>query len=132
MTRNMTVLGMLFTMLTVPATAQTSQTHRYSQRELLQNFAVSRCLGRVYGNDAVRDDAFASAAGYLEFGRQGIEAYGALDKLAERYASLTYHSHSGAPLHTMKCIDLFRSKDLNRLVNRLLRPHDRPATPPGN
>lgn len=72
-------------------------------------------------NQTSKDDAYASAAAYLERGKQPMEAYEKLDELAIRYAKLTYGSVSGSKLNTMKCIDLFNSKELDELAGKLSR-----------
>jgi hypothetical protein len=92
----------------------------------LKNWALSRCLGEVYHNDAVKKDAQATAGGFLEFGQQPIEAYEPLQAVASRYANRTYGSAIGSDLNTMKCIDLFHSQELDRIVNRILNKY-----PPG-
>jgi len=108
--------------LAVPACATDTsseampQTARYSQRELLKNWALSVCLATIAKSPADRDDANATASAYLEFGDQPIEAYQALGKLVERYAGRTYSGSIASEFNTMKCIDLYHSKTLEDLV----------------
>ncbi|WP_323001323.1 T6SS amidase immunity protein Tai4 family protein [Denitromonas sp.] len=108
--------------LAVPACATDTsseampQTARYSQRELLKNWALSACLATIAKSPADRDDANATASAYLEFGNQPIEAYQALGKLVERYAGRTYSGSIASEFNTMKCIDLYHSKTLEDLV----------------
>lgn len=94
---------------------------KYSQKALLKNWAVTRCLAEAYSDQTSKDDANASAAAYLERGKQPMEAYEKLDELAIRYAKLNYGSVSGSRLNTMKCIDLFNSKELDELAGKLSR-----------
>ena len=108
--------------LAVPACATDTsseampQTARYSQRELLKNWALSACLATIAKSPADRDDANATASAYLEFGDQPIEAYQALGKLVERYAGRTYSGSIASEFNTMKCIDLYHSDALESLV----------------
>lgn len=108
--------------LAVPACATDTsseampQTARYSQRELLKNWALSACLATIAKSPADRDDANATASAYLEFGNQPIEAYQALGKLVERYAGRTYSGSIASEFNTMKCIDLYHSDALESLV----------------
>ncbi len=108
--------------LAVPACATDTsseampQTARYSQRELLKNWALSACLATIAKSPADRDDANATASAYLEFGDQPIEAYQALGKLVERYAGRTYSGSIASEFNTMKCIDLYHSDALGSLV----------------
>lgn len=104
-----------------PSEYSLPMTEKYSQKTLLKNWALSVCLAAVAKDAATRDDANATASGYLEFGRQGIEAYDALRELAHEYANRKYGGSIKSEFNTMKCIDLFHSKDLDRLVTKLVR-----------
>lgn len=95
------------------------QTETYSQATLLKNWALSVCLATVAKDAAEREDANATASAYLEFGHQPIEAYDKLRALAERYANKKYGGSIQADFNTMKCIDLFHSKELNDLAGKL-------------
>lgn len=94
-------------------------TSTYSQRDLLKNWAFSACLAAVSKDAGTKADANATAGAYLEFGRQGIEAYNELHKLVETYAARRYEGSTGAEYNTMKCIDLLHSAELDRLATRL-------------
>lgn len=96
-------------------------TGTYSQKTLLKNWALSVCLAAIAKDAAARDDANATASAYLEFGRQKIEAYDTLRALAHQYANRKYGGSIKSDFNTMKCIDLFHSKDLDRLVIKLVR-----------
>lgn len=100
------------------APAGTPQTAHYSQRELLKNWALSACLATVAQSDADRKDANATASAYLEFGNQPIEAYEALGELVKDYASRRYTGSIDSAFNTMKCVDLYHSEALDRLVAR--------------
>ena len=103
------------------AEAQESQIRSYSQKTLLKNWALSRCLAQVAADSAAKDDANATAGAYLEFGKQPLEAYEELGRLVDEYAGRTYHGSVESSFNTMKCIDLFHSRELDRLTVRLLR-----------
>ena len=110
----------------LPAVAAASQpasgqpmTATYSQRDLLKNWAFSACLAAVSNDAGTKADANATAGAYLEFGRQGIEAYNELHKLVDAYAARRYAGSTGAEYNTMKCIDLLHSAELDRLATRL-------------
>jgi hypothetical protein len=92
-----------------------------SQKALLKDWALSRCLALSFPDAAIKTDASATAAAYLERGKQPIEAYEALDRLAEQFASRTYTGSSGSSFNTMKCIDLFHSEQLEHLASQLVR-----------
>jgi hypothetical protein len=94
---------------------------RYSQKLLLKNWALSACLSIVATDDVARADANATAGAYLEYGHQPIEAYEELRKLAEQFAGRQYSGSVPSRFNTMKCIDLFHSRALDRLTAKWLR-----------
>lgn len=94
---------------------------KYSQKVLLKNWALSRCLSEVYTDEKTKEDANATAGAYLEFGRQNIEAYEALNELVVKYAKRKYTGSVPSDFNTMKCIDLYHSSELETLAARLSR-----------
>ena len=98
-----------------------SLTETYSQKTLLKNWALSVCLAEISKDASEREDANATASAYLEFGRQQIEAYNALRELAKKYAKRKYGGSIKSEFNTMKCIDLFHSKELDQLTEKLSR-----------
>jgi len=105
-----------------PAPAGGPMTASYSQKDLLKNWALSACLATVATDPAQRADADATASAYMEFGRQTPEAYAALRELAAQYAARHYGGSVEGRFDTMKCIDLFHSRELNSLATRLAKP----------
>jgi len=97
-------------------------TANYSQKDLLKNWAFSTCLAIVASDPALRADANATASAYMEFGHQAPEAYAALRELAGNYAARRYSGSVEGRFDTMKCIDLFHSRELNSLASRLAKP----------
>jgi hypothetical protein len=96
-------------------------TSTYSQQDLLKNWAFSVCLATVSKDAATKADANATAGAYMEFGRQGVEAYDEMRKLVETFAARRYSGSTGAEFNTMKCIDLLHSVELEGLSVRLTR-----------
>lgn len=92
-----------------------------SQKVLLKNWAMSRCIAEVYADKATKDDANATAAAYLEAGHQPIEAYEQLGALVSKFAQRKYSSSTGSELNAMKCIDLLNSKELDKLAGELAK-----------
>ena len=103
---------------TAPADVDRSGGRKYSQADLLRNYALARCLSRAFPDSQLAPDASATAAGYLERGSVSADAYAEIAKLAEEFLARKYSSLSGQPLQTMKCIDLFHSSDVDRVVRR--------------
>ena len=121
------LVAMSFVMLAVSGQAHAQQvkeqysesmTETYSQKTLLKNWALSVCLAKISKDPSAKEDANATASAYLEFGHQRIEVYDALRDIAERYANRRYSGSIKSEFNTMKCIDLFHSKELDSLVKR--------------
>jgi len=67
------------------ALAETSL-NALSQETLYKNWLVSRCIGKSTDSEKTKQDAFRSAAAYLEFSKLPIDAFEQGEKLAEQYA----------------------------------------------
>lgn len=107
---------------TKPVQDGAPMTASYSQKDLLKHWALSACLAAVATDPALRADASATASAYMEFGHQAPEAYAVLRKLAEKYAARHYSGSVEGQFNTMKCIDLFHSRELNSLASKLAKP----------
>ncbi len=87
---------------------------------------MSWCLAKVaekFGSKDAEEDAFQTASGYLEYSNLNLDYYDNLKKIVDKYVSITYSSSTGSSLHTMKCIDLYNSKELNDLATDLAKHH---------
>ena len=98
-----------------------SMTEKYSQKTLLKNWALSVCLAKIDKDPSTKEDANVTASAYLEFGHQRIEAYNALRDLAEQFVNRKYGGSVKSKFNTMKCIDLFHSKELDSLTSKILK-----------
>jgi len=90
----------------------------YSPIQYLKNFALSVCVADGYSAKDVVKDSMATAGGYSELGSLPIEAYEKAETLARQFIAKKYLSISGEQLTLMKCIDLFHSKELDRLARK--------------
>jgi hypothetical protein len=94
----------------------------YTPVQYLKNFALSVCLGEGFKSDAdVAKEATAAAGGYLELGKFPFEAHEEAAALAKKFLAKEYLSMHGQKLTVMKCIDLFHSKELDRLARKYNR-----------
>ncbi|WP_160147403.1 T6SS amidase immunity protein Tai4 family protein [Caballeronia pedi] len=100
------------------ANAATEVAPKDVQITLLKDWALSRCLAKVYVEAAAKSDANASASAYLEKGDLPMEAYDAADRLASDYANRKYTGSIESEFGTKKCIDLFESEALSELATR--------------
>lgn len=118
-------LAVAISLLTAPlmtdAKAAEARVH-YTPVQYLKNFALSVCIGEGFkaAPDVARE-ATAAAGGYLEFGSFPIEGAEQADALAKKYLAKEYLGIHGDKLTLMKCIDLFHSKELDRLGRKYNR-----------
>ncbi|MFN7156299.1 MAG: T6SS amidase immunity protein Tai4 family protein [Acidovorax sp.] len=104
------------------ATAQPlPQTSQYSQKTLLKNWALSICLAQAARDERTAKDAASTAGAYMEFGRQDLVVYEEIRALVAKYGALEYGGSVPSEFNTMKCIDLFHSKELDRLTTKATR-----------
>jgi hypothetical protein len=102
---------------------------KYTQKELLKNWTLSRCLGKVYNNSTIKEDADSTASAYLEFSKEPIETFYGLDKLTDEFTKLKYTGSIPSKFNTMKCIDLFYSKELDNYINQYLKKNKSTSYP---
>ncbi|BCQ22580.1 hypothetical protein NK8_06910 [Caballeronia sp. NK8] len=97
------------------------------QIALLKDWALSRCLAKMYADPVAKSDANATASAYLEKSNLPMDAYDAADRLASDYANRKYAGSIESGFGTKKCIDFFESEELRELATRhveaLLRTH---------
>lgn len=96
-------------------------TPAYSQQDLLKNWAFSFCLATVSKDAASRADAHAAAGAYLAQGKQDVAAYDKLRKFVDAFTARRLATSPADEPSTMKCIDLLRSAELDRLSAKLAR-----------
>jgi hypothetical protein len=115
------IVAIAFILIAIAAQQVRAQpmTANYDQKTLLKNWTLSVCLAQIAQDVRTAEDAGLTASAYLEYGHQGVEAYDELRKLVGKYKNLKYGGSVKAEYNTMKCIDLFHSKELERLTARL-------------
>ena len=118
--KGVAAIAFLVALLLVDAEAANARVE-YSPSQYLKNFALSACIAQAYKSDEVVKDSRAAADGYLQLGSFPYEAHEEAAALARKFLAKDYQSHSGAKLILMKCIDLFHSKELDRLAKKYLR-----------
>jgi hypothetical protein len=111
------LLGVL--LLSASCHAETAERVHYTPIEYLRNFALSACVAEGYASSAVAaKDAVASADGYMELGSLDIAAYNEARALVQKFLAKEYPSLSGEKLIMMKCVDLYHSKELDRIAKK--------------
>lgn len=113
------LLGTLVVVAATTVQAQPlPQTSKYTQKTLLKNWALSICLAQAAQDERTAKDAGSTAGAYLEFGKQDLAVYDELRALVAKYVDLKYGGSVQSEFNTMKCIDLFHSKELDRLTTK--------------
>lgn len=91
------------------------------QKMLMKNWALGTCFARIAQDQATKTDAGLTASAYLENSQQDLEDFDKIDKIVDKYLAMKYGGSVQSNYNTMKCIDLFHSKELDRLVGKLVR-----------
>ena len=90
----------------------------FTAAQYLKNYGLSSCLADGMTSKEAKKDAEDAAAGYLELGSFGIEAYQEVAQAGRKYLEKKYLSYGGGKLITMRCINFFYSKELNTIVKK--------------
>jgi len=121
------VVAAIAVVLSIPAMAEdaatyaTPMTDKYSQKELMKNWALSSCFYAIAKDLKTKEDASDTASAYAEFGHSQLQAYQELEKLVNKFVAKKYGGSIPSEFNTMKCIDLYHSKELDQLVTKLLK-----------
>ncbi|SMC20163.1 Type VI secretion system (T6SS), amidase immunity protein [Andreprevotia lacus DSM 23236] len=97
-------------------------TDRYSQTELLKNYALAHCIGRITTDPHLQAEAGHAMWAFLDYGNQGLEAYARLRRETARALSVQASGSIPGDFTVNQCIDYYHSKALARLVHRLVYP----------
>jgi hypothetical protein len=90
-----------------------------SPAENLKSYALSACIGYGFPEAAtVQAETGLASQAYIEAGRFGIEAYNEAAALARDFVAKNYLSEKGEKWTVIKCIDLFHSKELAKIVQK--------------
>ena len=94
---------------------------RDSQQRVLKNWTLAHCLAQSAPDGPGKQDAVASAAAYLEQGKQPIEAYEQLGALVTSALADPKSGSVPSSYKTKTCIDLFNGQQLDKAVKRLAK-----------
>lgn len=94
---------------------------RLAQKNLMKDWALSICFARITQDAQTKKDAGATARAYLENSRQSVEEFAEIGQLIDRYIALKYEGSDESSYNTMKCIDLFHSKELDKLSEKFVK-----------
>jgi hypothetical protein len=93
-----------------------------SERALLTDWAVSRCVARAARAQPFAADAKRSAAALLERGNSGIETYARIDAALEDYTrQAAIGGSSGGTYAMLQCLEFGRSPVLAAVLGTIPR-----------
>jgi hypothetical protein len=97
-------------------TSQPSPTNQ--AEDLFKSYALSTCISYGFNSEETQSEASAAARGYLELGELSIDAHTEAALLGKKFLAAEYKSKSGVKLTLMKCIDFYKSKDLDAIYKK--------------
>jgi hypothetical protein len=99
----------------------------YSRKMLLKNWALAACMAEMMHNQKDRKDAGKSTSSYFEFSNSSIEERDIVDKMVNKYLGITNNKDTfSGKFDAQKCINLYNSKELDRLTRKISK--NRPYT----
>lgn len=95
-----------------------------NQIKLFKYWALARCgaaVSKQAGSEPLQEDWSHTASAYLEYLTVPLEANEAAEALVQDFLKTTRSGSTGGSYETMKCIDLFNSKELDALSAQYLK-----------
>ncbi|MGM7649979.1 hypothetical protein C3458_01260 [Serratia marcescens] len=89
-----------------------------SQEALYKNWLVSRCIGKSTDSVKTKQDAFRSAAAYLELSELPLDAFEQGEKLAEQYVNKNNQGSVKGSYHILACLSLQSASEANVIFSR--------------
>ncbi|WP_312042831.1 T6SS amidase immunity protein Tai4 family protein [Erwinia sp.] len=90
----------------------------YQQPQILSNWLLSRCAGKISTDKAFTDDAYKSASAWLERSHLPIEAFNDGDRLISDYLKMKLSGADKSNLNMMKCTLLAQSQDAMEIFEK--------------
>lgn len=87
-----------------------------SERSLLTDWAISRCVARAAAPQPFADDAKRSAAALLERGGSGVEIYQKIDAAIDRYRQQPATGSTGGSYAMLQCLEFSRDPALTAII----------------
>lgn len=90
-----------------------------AEKLYFKNWTLSRCLSEIATDQAQKQDALNTASSYLESSSMPIEAFSSANELVKTFLAKNYSGSISGTFNTKKCIDLFHSKELEKVYQSL-------------
>ncbi len=95
-----------------------------NQIKLFKYWSLARCgaaVSKQAGSQPLQEDWSNTASAYLEYMTVPLEANEAAETLVQEFLKTTRSGSTGGSYETMKCIDLFNSKELDALAAQYIK-----------
>ncbi|KOC88084.1 T6SS amidase immunity protein Tai4 family protein [Winslowiella iniecta] len=90
----------------------------FSQKSIFNNWLLNRCIGKIEPESKMMDDAFKSAAVWLEFSKLPTDAFNEGDGLVEKYLKLNFDGSVKSDYNVLKCTLLASSHEATSLFEK--------------
>lgn len=92
-----------------------------TEKANLKNYGLCQCLNNQYKTNDSISIQDGSISGYFEQGTSSIENYEKVDSFVKNYNFQNFKSIDGKSLSTMKCIQVYNSKEFDLFIDSLLK-----------
>lgn len=89
----------------------------FGQKAIFHNWLLSRCIGKING-EVLKEDAFKSAAAWLEQSRLPIDAFEQGNKLIDEGLTVNLSGSVASQYNTLKCTLISQSHEADDLFSR--------------
>lgn len=93
-----------------------------SQKAIFNNWLIDRCIGKIDSESKLMDDAFKSAAVWLELSKLPVEAFNEGDILIEEYLRLKLDGSVKSNYNVLKCTLLLSSGEAISIFDKYYTP----------
>jgi hypothetical protein len=107
------ILLMVGIAITSHSCASQSMQRESAEAGILKDWALSRCLAKAAKDENFGNDAAKTAAAFLERGTAEMTTYEKVETLIDTFLARRYSGSVKGEYKTMKCIDLYHSRDLD-------------------
>ncbi|MCX0501422.1 T6SS amidase immunity protein Tai4 family protein [Erwinia billingiae] len=90
----------------------------FTQPGIFQNWLQNRCIGKISQDKKLKDDAFKSAASWLEVSHLPIDAFHKGDVLIDNYLKLKLSGSNGGEYNVLKCTFVSQSKESKAIFDK--------------
>ncbi|WP_338560774.1 T6SS amidase immunity protein Tai4 family protein [Erwinia sp. E_sp_B04_7] len=90
----------------------------FSQSEVYENWIQNRCTGKISSSKVLQNDAFKSAATWLEVSQLPVGAFNEGDTLIDNALKIKLSGSTGGEFKVLKCSLISQSKEAKEIFNK--------------